>query len=145
MSAADRVIVSTLDGQLFVEVWLVEDDEFNRAQEFFEAALRHGRFEEQAASVLMSEWSVQGANTGGAKLSVMRKTSGGTGTDAQMEWTLWPLSGPLVDITIRNCGEVVWSVRAFAPAVDEHKQPISAESLESLRPMPDSPWPSGTQ
>ncbi|MEB0000320.1 MULTISPECIES: hypothetical protein [unclassified Cryobacterium] len=145
MSAADRVIVSTLDGQLFVEVWLVEDDEFNRAQEFFEVALRDGRLEKQAASVLMSEWSVQAANTGGVQLSIMRKTSGGTGTDAQMEWTLWPLSGRLVDITIRNCGEVVWSVVAFAPAVNEHKQPISAESLGRLRPMPDSPWPSGTQ
>ena len=141
MSAADRVIVSALDGQLFVEVWLVADDEFNRAQETFEVALRDGRFEEQAASALMPEWSVQAVNTGGAQLSIMRKTSGGTGTDAQMEWTLWPLSGPLVDITIRNCGEVVWSVRGFAPSADEHKQPLSAEFLKSLRPMPDSSWP----
>ncbi|MEB0303337.1 hypothetical protein, partial [Mucilaginibacter sp. 5C4] len=59
MCATDRVIVSTLDGQLFVEVWLVEDDEFNRAKEFFEAALRDGRFEDQAASLRMSDWSVQ--------------------------------------------------------------------------------------
>jgi hypothetical protein len=135
VSAAERVLVSSVDEQLFVEVWLVMDDEFRQDLDQYEASISERMPLDQPAAVRMREWSVQAIDAGGTRLEIMRQMSGGTGTDSQMEWILWPLREARVDVSVLHGGEVVWSAEALHPEVNESKRPISREALQLLRPM----------
>jgi hypothetical protein len=136
MDAADRIIVSFADEQLFVEVWLVVDEEFRQDLTRYEEELIQRQPLDQPATVRMQEWSVQ-ADTGGTKLSIMHQMSGGGGTASLMEWILWPLQGPHVNVTVRHRGETVWSVQGLRPPANTDKHPLPREILQHLRPMPD--------
>lgn len=137
VSAAERILVSSSDEQLFIEVWLVRDDEFRQDLDQYEASLGERIPLDQPATVRMREWSVQAIDAGGTRLKVMGKRSGGTGTESLMEWILWPLGEARVDVSVLHDGEVVWSTEALHPAVNESKRPISSEMLQHLRPMLD--------
>ena len=135
VSAAEIILVSSADEQLFVEVWLVKDDEFRQDLDQYEASISERIPPDQPATVRMREWSVQAIDTGGTRLKVMRQMSGGTGTDSLMEWILWPLREARVDVSVLHGGKVVWSAEALQPEVNESRRPISREILQLLRPM----------
>jgi hypothetical protein len=135
VSAAERVLVSCVDEQLFIEVWLVKDEEFRQDLDQYEASISERIPRDQPAAVRMRAWSVQAIDAGGTRLEIMRQMSGGTGTDSLMEWILWPLRGTCVDVSVLHGGTVVWSAEALHPEVNESKRPISREILQLLRPM----------
>lgn len=135
VSAAERILVSSADEQLFIEVWLVKDDEFRQDLDQYEASISKRMPLDQPATVRMREWSVEAIDAGGTRLEIMRQMSGGTGTDSLMEWILWPLREARVDVSVLHGGKVVWSAEALDPEVNESKRPISREILQLLRPM----------
>jgi hypothetical protein len=140
MSQTEKVAVSSLAGQLFVEVWLVEDEAFRRDAQLFEASLTNRMFDVlDPATTRMKSWSVQAANDGGRSLDVIHKRSGGTGTETRQEWILVPVEdGHPIDVTIRRDSDIVWHARALIPAIDEHQHPLAADTLQNLRPFPNS-------
>jgi hypothetical protein len=140
MSPTERVSVSTLAGQLFVEVWLVEDDAFRRDATLYEASLSDRKFDVlDPAAARMKSWSVEAVNDRGHSLDIMHKRSGGTGAETHLEWILVPVDdGHPVDVSIRREGDVVWSAYGFIPAIDEHHHRLSADALQILRPFPKS-------
>ena len=137
VSAADRILVSSSDEQLFIEVWLVRDDEFQRDLDQYEASVGERIWIDQPATERMREWSVQAIDAGGTRLKVMGQRSGGTGTESLMGWILWPLGEARVNVSVLHGGEVVWSTEALHPEVNESTRPISREALQHLRPMSD--------
>jgi hypothetical protein len=135
VSAAERILVSSADEQLFIEVWLVKDDEFRQELDHYEASISERIPLDQPATVRMREWSVQAVDAGGTRLEIMRQMSGGTGTDSLMEWILWPLREARVDVSVLHGGKVVWSAEALHPEANKSKRPISREMLQLLRRM----------
>lgn len=138
MSAFEKVAVSAAEGQLLVEVWLIQDAEFRSDLADYESAVEQRTAGiHQPATVRMGEWWVKASTSDGSELSVMRQRSGGSGTEGLMEWILWPLPHKPVNLSISRRGEQVWSIVGLVPPALERSRPMSDASLRSSQPMSD--------
>jgi hypothetical protein len=65
VSAAERILVSSADEQLFIEVWLVKDDEFRQELDHYEASISERIPLDQPATVRMRECPSKPSTLGG--------------------------------------------------------------------------------